>query len=588
MQSGTLDQVQLHLVNSLAELDACRRWVGERRDGPLFFDTESAGLNPYSDVCRMVQLGDKRQGWAFPAYGWGGAAVELLMSYQGELGAHNSGYDWQVLQQHFGVTPRWEATHDTMISGHIKDSVATNKLKVRAALDVDDRADRGQDALDAGMERQRWTWATVPVEWEPYWCYAALDPVLTAHLWSQQAPETLSRFRHCYDLERATARICAAQSKAGMRVDIPYVQDKITKIESYLAQTMPMLSEWNIRTVNSNEQVGAALNAAGVPTLITTESGLPSIGKETLKLYRNMFPDQAWLIDAIRWARKGSDLIGRYLSKFLTMAGPDGVVHYSIHPCRAKTTRMSITAPPMQTYDRDEPIVRGSFIPPDDDWVIITIDADQIEARQTAHHSGDPQMIADFWEASRTGAKYFEIAAGRIYRERITKSDPRYNYTKNATYGQIYGASLEKAALTAGVPVEQMRPVYMGFQEHYPRVAVMMDGLINAARQSRRGQTTSWLGRRLYCRRGHEYALMNYKIQCSAAEILKIGQVNLERAGLGPYLRIPMHDEFVMVAPRSEAPEILRTAETVLTDWQTFRVPITWSGTILEDRWRKV
>ena len=69
---------------------------------------------------------------------------------------------------------------------------------------------------------------------------------------------------------------------------------------------------------------------------------------------------------------------------------------------------------------------------------------------------------------------------------------------------------------------------------------------------------------------------------------MKIGQVNLERAGLGPYLRIPMHDEFVMVVPRSEAADILRTAEAVLTDWQTFRVPITWSGTVLEDRWRKV
>jgi len=586
--SGPLDGVRLHLVSNLAELDACRRWVGERRDGPLFFDTESAGLNPYSDVCRLVQLGDKRHGWAFPAYGWGGAAVELLMGYRGELGAHNSPYDWQVLEQNYGVTPRWEATHDTMISGHIKDSVRTNSLKPRAALDIDSRAMRGEAALDAGMKRQRWTWATVPVEWEPYWCYGALDPVLSAHLWAHQAPETLNGFRHCYDLERATARICAAQMKAGMRVDVPYVTDKIAKIERYLEQTMPMLGEWGIGTVNSNEQVGAALNAAGVPTLIFTDSGLPSIGKETLKLYRNLYPERAWLIDAIRWARKGSDLIGRYLTKFLTLRGPDDVVHYSIHPCRARTTRMSITNPPMQTYDRDEPIVRGSFIPPADDWVIITIDADQIEARQTAHHSGDPQMIADFWEASRTGTKYFEIAAGRIFHERVTKADPRYTTTKNATYGQIYGASLEKAALTAGVSVEQMRPVYQGFQEHYPRVGQMMADLITAAKHSKRGSTTSWLGRRLYCDRGHEYALMNYKIQCSAAEILKIGQVNLERAGLGPYLRIPMHDEFVMVVPRSEAADILRTAEAVLTDWQTFRVPITWSGTVLEDRWRKV
>lgn len=584
---GPLDDVTLHLVNNLAELDACRRWAGERRTGPLFFDTESAGLNPYSDVCRLVQIGDTRQGWAFPAYGWGGAAVELVMGYRGELGAHNSPYDWQVLEQNYGVTPRWEATHDTMISGHIKDSVRANGLKARAALDVDARALRGQAVMDAGMKRQHWTWATVPVDWEPYWCYGALDPVLSAHLWERHAPEVMNGFRANYDLERSTARICAGEMKAGMRVDVPYVQDKIAKIERYLAQTMPMLGEWNIRSVNSNEQVGAALNAAGVPTLIFTDTGLPSIGKETLKLYRNLYPERAWLIDAIRWARKGSDLIGRYLVKFLDLRGPDDIVHYSIHPCRARTTRMSITNPPMQTYDRDEPIVRGSFIPPEDDWVIITIDADQIEARLAAHFSRDPQMIADFWEASRTGAKFFVIQAGKIYGEQVGKSDPRYTMTKNGTYGQIYGAGLDKAALTAGVSVEQMRPVYQGFQSLYPNVSKMMNDLIAQAKQSRRGSTTSWLGRRLYCDRGHEYALMNYQIQCSAAEVLKVGQVNLERAGLASYLRIPQHDEFVFVAPASEAEDVLRTAENVLTDWHTFRVPITWSGSILPERWAK-
>jgi hypothetical protein len=32
---GPLDYVQLHTVRSLAELDACRRWLSERRPGPL-------------------------------------------------------------------------------------------------------------------------------------------------------------------------------------------------------------------------------------------------------------------------------------------------------------------------------------------------------------------------------------------------------------------------------------------------------------------------------------------------------------------------------------------------------------------------
>ena len=43
---GALDDVTLHLVNNLDELWACARWAGERRDGPLFADTESSWAQP--------------------------------------------------------------------------------------------------------------------------------------------------------------------------------------------------------------------------------------------------------------------------------------------------------------------------------------------------------------------------------------------------------------------------------------------------------------------------------------------------------------------------------------------------------------
>jgi hypothetical protein len=41
---GPLDLCSLHVVNSLDTLDQCRRWLSERRDGPLAVDTESGGL----------------------------------------------------------------------------------------------------------------------------------------------------------------------------------------------------------------------------------------------------------------------------------------------------------------------------------------------------------------------------------------------------------------------------------------------------------------------------------------------------------------------------------------------------------------
>jgi hypothetical protein len=95
MMAGVLDSVQLHKVDSADQLDACRRWLGERRD-VLCVDTESGGLSVYRDRHRLTQLGDLNHGWAFPP-GWFGAANEMVSKYTGRIGFFNSGYDWRVL-----------------------------------------------------------------------------------------------------------------------------------------------------------------------------------------------------------------------------------------------------------------------------------------------------------------------------------------------------------------------------------------------------------------------------------------------------------------------------------------------------------
>lgn len=588
MAGNALEGVQLHLVNSFDKLAECWRWMGERREGPLCADTESAGLSPYRDRHRFTQIGDMRHGWAFPAQGWGGAAAELISRYQGPLGMHNSPYDWRVLKIHSGMEPQWARTHDSLLGGHLMHSLRLAGLKERSAVEIDPRAMAGQDVLNEGMRAQHWTWDTVPDTWEPYFCYAALDPVLTAHLLNKWMPELTTTYRELYDTERATARICANMMDAGLMIDVPFVQEKISALLAYREKAMAWLrSSYGITSVNSNEQVGRALNLAGIPTQMWTAGGKPAIDKDSLKFYATVYPEQAGLVRAIATCRKTGDLVGKYLQKFLDLRGADDIMHYSIWSCRARTSRMSITDPPMQTFDRDEPAVRGAFIPRPG-HVFITIDADQIEGRMTAHASGDERMIADFLHADQTGQKFFIIMASRIYSEDIAKSDPRYTWTKNATYAQIYGSGLDRAAVTAGVPLEQMRPAYMGFQQLYPNVQRYMNQLINQGKGQRHPHVFTFGGRKLYCHKGHEYALLNYQIQGSAAEELKRGTIALDAAGLGPYIRLLVHDEIMLECPRPWARDMLAEATRILTNRTDYRVPITWSGNILEERWKKV
>lgn len=586
MTAGALDGVQLHLVTSLAELDNCRRWMGNARPY-LGVDTESAGLRPHHDRSRMIQLGDLTDGWAFPADGWGGAACELLASYRGPMVAFNSPYDRQVLKRWHGLGLDPGRVHDAQLAGHVADNMRPDALKARAAVEVDPRALLADRRLAETMRAGHWGWDTIPVDHPAYWVYAAADPVLTVYLQQAFQPAVL-RYGHAYDIERGYAQICLEMMDAGMMIDVPFINSKIAQIESYTEGAMAWLAaNHGVASVNSNDQVGAALNAAGIPTMSWTDGGKPSIDKETLRLYWSLYPEQRELVQALQWARKGDSIINRCLRKFLHLAGPDAIMHYSIHSTGARQTgRSSVTGPPMQTYDRDEPVIRGAFIPRPG-HVLVCIDADQIEMRLTAHFSRDPRMIADFLEADRTGQSFFIIAASKIYGEQISKKDPRYSRTKNASYAQNFGAGLDKAAVTAGVTSAQMQPAYDGFRQAYPQAGRLMQRLINEARRMQRPAVPVLSGKLLYCWPGKEYALQNYLMQGSAAEILKSNAIALRAAGLGPYLRLPMHDEFVLEVPEGEAQDVLHEAERILTDRDNFRVPLTWSGSILEDRWQK-
>lgn len=585
MEDGWLvDHVPLTRVDSLDKLDEVRRWAGERRETPLFADTESAGLQPHKHAHRMSQLGDMWHGWAFPP-DWFGGFNEIIRRHRGPLGFHNSPYDWQVLKVHQGIEPAWAQTEDSNLLCRLDNSALKADLKGQASRKIDGHAARAQAELKAGMKRNGWTWETVPDTWEPYWRYAALDPVLTAHLWYYHAA-VRAAYPMAYDLERATARICTNMMLKGMLTDQPYIARQITEITEYVQNARAWLaSVHGITNVNSSAQVARAFEAAGIPLTIRTEHGNFSFDKDSLKAYRFMYPMDAPLIDAITWAKKGEGLVGRYLSKFQEMAGPDGVIHYTIHSCQARTTRMSITDPAMQTFDRDVPAVRGSFIPRPG-HVFITIDADQIEARLTAHFSNDANMIAEFRRCDELGLKFFIEMASKIYGEQISKRDARYTMTKNATYAQIYGSGLARAAATAGVPSIEMEPAYNGLATLYPGVKRLMNSLIWRGKE---GDPKVKIidGMHLRVTPGHEYALLNTLIQGSAAVIMKKGIIDLDAAGFGPFLCLPVHDEILMEVPIQWAEDALRTATAILTDRTNFRVPLTWAGSILTDRWVK-
>ena len=238
----TFDGIRLTLVESLDELDAFRRWLGERRP-VLGVDTETTGLSLARDKIRTIQFGDARQGWAMAWDDWRGAAREVMEQYAGPIVLHNIKFDAGMMIKD-GIKFPWERAHDTMPQLHLLDSLGPKALKTAAGLHIGPKAKAGQKSLGRAMMRYGWTWTTVPIDFPLYWGYGCMDTCITAMLAEEIWPQ-VQPYREAYDLEMACSRVLTDMELRGIRVDAEYVEATSTQLTDELAPLLEQLGGVN-------------------------------------------------------------------------------------------------------------------------------------------------------------------------------------------------------------------------------------------------------------------------------------------------------------------------------------------------------
>jgi DNA polymerase-1 len=593
MAASPLDGVELRLIETIDDAMDLKRWLGERREGILCIDTESGGLSPWRHRLRTVQFGDMRKGWTVPWERWGGVALEILRTFQGEWGAHHGVHDWKFLSVAAGHQLAWETGHDTLTQARIDDPTRPNGLKPLGARLIDPRAASSQKQLDEGMAANRWTWDTVPIDFGPYWAYAALDPVLTAHLDHQIRPRVMATAPKAYDLERAANRICTAMMMHGLLVDVPYAEKAIAEYGDVSQRIRGWLAEAHqITSPSSGGQLRRAFERMGQEIVFWTDRGAPQFTKETLTYYHKsgVSPRVQQLAQYLLAVRRADKMPRDYLQKFLDLRDSNDILRMSINVMGAVTSRMSVSEPPLQQLSRDELAVRGAFIP-HPGYVYISCDLDQVEMRTIADVSGDQGLVDAFYASDHGGVDFFTVIASELFQEKMTKQDPRRQLTKNFCYARGYGAGADKLAATAHVSVEAVKRIEHLFDERFPGMKQLMERLEREAVAMRRAGERPGVrlpsGRFVPCEPGAEYRTLNYRIQGWAAEYMKRCLVNLESAGLSDYMVLPIHDEVLLEVPEGQAEDILHVVEECMSDRESYRVPLTAGGKILPERWAK-
>jgi len=546
---------KLNLVETFEEASEFQEWMGQPRKW-LGLDLETTGVNCGLDKIRTIQIGDEHTGWTFRAEGpngVGGLALEALRNYDGRILTHNAIFESSMLRA-AGYPLKETQVDDTMVMAHIDGSGMSTALKAVARRLVDKSAAEAGKALQVGFAKQGWDWDTVPVEFPPYWAYGALDPVLTCRVAAELWPK-VRKHSTIYDRELGCIGTLGRAMVTGLTLDIGYAKQQSETIGAYLAALEPYLP----CDPNSPPQLVKFLQSRGAELTVKTEKDNWSTDDDVLKSFQSQIPE----LEHIRNYRKHDKMKTSYFDNALALH-KDGVVHPSVHVLGApKTGRMSVTAPALQTVPKSRQ-GRTAYVAREG-MTLIAADFNGMEMRMLASQAGEARMLAEFakgvdmhtWVAEMTGA-------------------PRA-VAKAAAFAKIYGAGIEKFAATAGISIEAAEQFLAKYDELFPAVRQFQDNnnaLVHSSRPHSKtwGVVHTWTGRPLMVLKDKAYASTNYIIQGGCAELTKLKICELDAAGLGDAIRLPIHDEIIFEVYDEDVAEAEATISTVMAENDLFDV----------------
>ena len=226
--------------------------------------------------------------------------------------------------------------------------------------------------------------------------------------------------------------------------------------------------------------------------------------------------------------------------------------------------------------------MRTAFTVPEG-HVFLACDYSQIELRLLAHLSADEHLVAAFNE----GADFHAATAARVFGVPVDQVTPQLrSRAKAVNFGIVYGQQAYGLASSLKIGRAEAQAMIDRYFEAYPGVDAFLREQVELARKL--GYATTMYGRRRYMRDINsrnfqlrsfaERTAMNHPMQGTAADIIKIAMVRVERRlaeeGLRSRLVLQIHDELDFEVPVDEIDALSELVRETMGGVAELRVPL--------------
>jgi DNA polymerase-1 len=225
--------------------------------------------------------------------------------------------------------------------------------------------------------------------------------------------------------------------------------------------------------------------------------------------------------------------------------------------------------------------IREGFVPGEKTSRLISADYSQIELRIMAHLSGDPVLREAFLRGDDihrdTAARVFDVLPQDVTAEMRRRA-------KVVNFGVIYGISAFGLAKNLGISNAEAADYIEHYFAEYAGVRQWIERTLEQARDH--GYVVTMFNRRRYvpeinttdtvARKAAERVVINTPVQGSAADVIKLAMVRLDKAleGSGSRIVLQVHDELLVEGPAEHAETTAGIMKEIMEHAAALDVPL--------------
>ena len=469
---------------------------------------------------------------------------------------------------------------DTMIAAHILNpSARSYKLDILSLeylnysmVPIEDLIGKGKDQI---------TMDKVPLNQTTF--YASEDADITLQLAELFIPrlEKNKQMKFYQNIEMPLIDVLMNMEKEGVYVEQKILNEMSIQIGERLDVLVDNIykisgKEFN---VNSTQQLATILFDELKLNQIKKRSTAENVLKELVKEHQ--------LPELILEYRKLNKLKNTYIDALpVAINSKTNRIHSTFNQTIASTGRLSSTAPnfqniPIRTEEGRE--IRKSFIPQQRGWKILSADYSQIELRIMAHLSEDEELC----DAFNNNIDIHSRTASLIYNVSIEEIIPEMRRTaKVVNFGIMYGAGAFRISQELGISRMASQSIIDEYFKKYSGIRIYIDKILETARKENYVKTISGRRRSVWDtnsenalkRKAAERVAINMPIQGSAAELIKIAMIDIQKEikkeKLKSKMILQIHDELLFEFPKEEEDKLIPLVVNSMEKAMRLKVPI--------------